>query len=232
MKVSSLTLRSLAVAVSLVAVGTSAQALTIAANGLMANSVQAFSQEAQDAFDAGKVTVTPLGNATSVGVEGAPGAYSFPITSITIGSKLNIAAGDAKGSALEIARVDRKLGKLAMVVANFTINYGTKQVMADTTPMGAATPAGTATVRQAPLYNFHVATPLGLKYKFPLSITGHEVLDQLTSTPEANLAMKKALALDVVLRAALDGITTFGTLTQDIAVTKRTPAASTIPYTP
>ena len=226
MQVSSLTLRSLAVAVSLVAVGTSAQALTIASNGLMANSVQAFSQEAQDAFDAGGVTVAALGNATSVGVEGAPGAYSFPITSITISNTLKIASGDAKGSALKITRVARGLGTVGLVVANFTINYATKQVLADTTPLGGVT------VAQAPLYNFNVATPLGLKYKFPLSITGHEVLDQLTLTPEANLTMKKSLALDAALKAALDSITTFGTLTQDISLAKRSPAASTTPYTP
>ncbi|MCZ0211479.1 hypothetical protein OZK63_39655, partial [Streptomyces sp. UMAF16] len=70
---------------------------------------------------------------------------------------------------------------------------------------------GATTTKQAPLYNFHTATPLGIKYKFPLTITGHEVLDQLTLTPEMNATMKSALALTPVLAAALDSITTFGT---------------------
>ena len=220
-----LSFRTIAVATALVAAGASAHAnLTIPANSLVANSVQAFSQESLDAFDVGGVTVTPLGNATAV--PGAVGAFSFPITSITISNSLKIASGDAKGSALEISRIARNVGKVGVTVANFTINYTTKQVLADTTPLGGTT------TKQAPLYNFNTATPLGLKYKFPLSITGHEVLDQLTLTPEMNATMKSSLVLTPVLAAALDSITTFGTLTQDIAVKLRDKAVSTTPYVP
>lgn len=220
-----LSFRSIAVATALVAAGASAHAgLTIPANSLVANSVQAFSQESLDAFDVGGVTVTPLGNATVV--PNVVGAYSFPITSITIDNSLKIASGDAKGSALEIARIDRKLGKVGVTLANFTINYKTKQVLADTTPLGGST------TKQMALYNFNVATPLGLKYKFPLSITGHEVLDQLTLTPEMIALQKSALALNVVLSAALESITTFGTLTQDISVKLRDKPASTALYVP
>lgn len=220
-----LSFRTIAVATALVTAGASAHAgLTIPANSLVANSVQAFSQESLDAFEVGGVTVTPLGNATAV--PDVVGAFSFPITSITISNSLKIASGDAKGSALEISRIARNVGKVGVTVANFTINYTTKQVLADTTPLG-----GTTTI-QAPLYNFNTATPLGLKYKFPLSITGHEVLDQLTLTPEMNATMKSSLALTPVLAAALDSITTFGTLTQDIAVKFRAKAVSTTPYVP
>jgi hypothetical protein len=215
--------RSIAVAATLAAAGASANALTIPANGLVANSVQAFSQESLDAFDVGGVVVTPLGNATAV--PNVTGAYSFPITSITISNSFKIASGDAKGSALEIARTYRNV-KYAVTVANFTINYDTKQVLADTTPLHGTT------VKQAPLYNFHTATPLGIKYQFPLKITGHEVLDQLTLTPEMHSTMVSALALTPVLTAALDSITTFGTLTQDIDVKLRPKAVSTTPYTP
>ena len=223
MQMSSLSFRSIAVAATLLAAGASAHAdLTIPANSLVANSVQAFSQESLDAFDVGGVVVTPLGNATAVA--NVVGAFSFPITSITINSALKIARGSANGSALEISRVDRKLGKVSVTVANFTINYDTKQVLADTTPSGGTT------AKQAPLYNFHTATPLGIKYKFPLSITGHEVLDQLTLTPEMNATMKSALALTPLLSAALDSISTFGTLTQDIAVKLRAKAVSAKPY--
>ncbi|HET8868849.1 MAG TPA: hypothetical protein VFM48_00240 [Aquabacterium sp.] len=220
-----LSFRSIAVATALVAAGASAHAnLTIPANSLVANSVQAFSQESLDAFDVGGVTVTPLGNATAV--PNVVGAFSFPITSITINNQLKIASGDAKGSALEISRIARNVGKVGVTVANFTINYTTKQVLADTTPLGGTT------TKQAPLYNFNVATPLGIKYKFPLTITGHEVLDQLTLTPEMNATMKSALALTPVLAAALDSITTFGTLTQDILVKLRDKPVSTTPYVP
>ncbi|MBI2731812.1 MAG: hypothetical protein HYX44_00380 [Aquabacterium sp.] len=220
-----LSFRSIAVATALVAAGASAHAnLTIPANSLVANSVQAFSQESLDAFDVGGVVVTPLGNATAV--PNVAGAFSLPITSITIDNSLKIVAGDAKGSALEISRVDRKLGKVAVTLANFTLNYKTKQVLADATPLGGTT------TKQMAVYNFNVATPLGIKYKFPLTITGHEVLDQLTLTPEMSAMQKSALALNVVLSAALDSITTFGTLTQDILVKLRDKPVSTTPYVP
>jgi len=220
-----LSFRTIAVATALVAAGASAHAnLTIPSNSLVANSVQAFSQESLDAFEVGGVSVVPLGNATAV--DGVAGAFSFPITSITINNSLKIASGDAKGSALEISRIARNVGKVGVTVANFTINYTTKQVLADTTPLGGTT------TKQAPLYNFNVATPLGIKYKFPLTITGHEVLDQLTLTPEMNATMKSSLALTPVLAAALDSITTFGTLTQDILVKLRDKPVSTTLYVP
>jgi len=223
MQFSTVSFRSIAIAAALTAAGASANALTIPANGLVANSVQAFSQESLDAFDAGGVTVAPLGNATAVA--NVTGAFSFPITTITISNSLKIASGDAKGSALEIARVYRGV-KYAVTVANFTINYDTKQVLADTTPLHGTT------VKQAPLYNFHTATPLGIKYQFPLKITGHEVLDQLTLTPQMHDTFVSALALPSYLVAALDTITTFGTLTQDIDVKLRPKAVSATPYTP
>jgi hypothetical protein len=216
--------RSISIAVALTAAGASAHALTLPANGLIANSVQAFSQESQDAFEVGGVTVTALGNATAV--DGVPGSYTMPITSIKVNNSLKIASGDAKGSALEISRVDRKLGKVAVTVANFTIDYDTKQVLADTTPLHGAT------VKQAPLYNFHTATPLAIKYQFPLKITGHEVLDQLTLTPEMHDTMVSALALPGYLVSALDSITTFGTLTQDIDFKLRPKPVSTQLYVP
>jgi hypothetical protein len=225
MQISSLSFRSITVAAALLAAGASAHAdLTIPANSLVADSVQAFSQEALDTFALGGVTVAPLGNATAV--TGVDGAFSLPITSITISSALKIARGSANGSALEIARIDRKLGKFAVTVANFTINYETKQVLADTTPLHGTT------VKQAPLYNFHTATPLGIKYKVPLSISGHEVLDQLTLTPEMHDTMVSALALPYYLVPALDAITTFGTLTQDINVKLRAKPVSAKVYVP
>jgi hypothetical protein len=223
MKFSTVSFRSVAIAAALAAAGASANALTVNSAGLVANSVQAFSQESLDTFDIAGVVVTPLGNATAV--SGVTGSFSMPITSITVSSSLKIANGSASGSALEIARVDRKLGKVGITLANFSINYDTKQVLADATPLHGAT------VKQTPVYNFHTATPLGIKYQFPMNITGHEVLDQLTLTPTMHDSMVSALALPYFMVPALDAITTFGTLTQDIVVKTRK-AVSTAPYTP
>jgi hypothetical protein len=218
--IAKMTIRSIAVAAAMLAIGSSANALTIPANSLVANSVQAFSQEALDAFDVASVTVTPLGNATA---GAAAGAFVMPITSITVGSGLKITNGEAKGSALEIARLYRG-AKLGIVLANFSINYTTKQVLADTTTLGGST------VKQAPVYNFNVATPLAIKYKFPMNITGHEVLDQLTLTPEMSNAMAAGLGLSTGLRAAMDSIATFGSLTQDVSVKMRPKAVSAKAY--
>lgn len=219
----SFSVRSLTVAVALMAAGAAAHAnLTIPTNALVANSVQAFSSDATDAFAAGGVTITPLGNATNP----SEGSYSLPITSITIGSGLSIAGGQASGSALQLTRVAKGAGTVGVTIANFTINYKTKQVLADTTPLGGTT------AKQSPLYNFQTQTPLGIKYKFPLTITAHEVLDQLTLTPEMNATMKSALKLTPALAAALDSITTFGTLTQDILVAFRSKPVSATPYVP
>lgn len=222
MRFTSMSIRSVTLAAAMLAVGAAHANLTIPTNALVANSVQAFSSEATDAFAAGGVDIAALGNATNP----SEGSYSFPITSISIGSGLKIAGGQANGSALQLTRLAKGAGTVGVTIANFTINYNTKQVLADTTPLGGTT------AKQAPLYNFNTATPLGIKYKFPLSITAHEVLDNLTLTPEMNATMKSALKLTPALAAALDSITTFGTLTQDIVVAFRPKAVSATPYVP
>jgi hypothetical protein len=223
MSISSLILRPAAAAAALMAVSLSAHAdLTIPANALVADSVQAFSDIALTAFELGGVTVTPLGNATSP----VAGSYSFPITSITIGSNLKIVKGDARGSALQLTRTAKGYGEVSVTIANFTLDYNAKKVLADTTPKGGTT------TKQMPIYNFNVATPLGFKYKFPLTITAHEVLDQLTGTDELKATMKDGLKLTPALASALDGIDTFGTLTQDIKVAFRSKPVSTTPYVP
>lgn len=219
-------IRITSVAAALVMASASASALTIATNALTADSFQTFSQEATDGFDLTGVVITPLGNAQAVA--NTPGSFRLPITSITVGSGLKIAGGQASGSALEIARTAPPRTPLAgqkvgVVLANFSINYETKQVLADTTILGGAT------VKQQPTFNFNVATPLGIKYRFPLTITGNEVLDQLTLTPEARQAQITGLQLRAFEVGALDSITTFGTLQQKIEVKFRK-AVSTAPY--
>lgn len=217
-----LTLRTTAVSIALSAAAISAHAdLTIPFQGTQSNSVQAFSETVLGAFDLMAIVVEAKGNATAVGTDGV--AYNFPVTKIVIGSKLNIAAGSAVGSGLKISRDDKGVAR-AVTLANFTIDYNAKKVLADTTALGGAT------VAQMPLYNFNVATPLALKYRFPLTITGHEVLDDLRLTDEAKAVMKSALNLPVFAQAALEE--DFGTLTQDVSTKARKPAASTAPYAP
>jgi hypothetical protein len=227
MQFSSLTLRSFTVAAALAGAAASAHAdLTIPTNALVADSVQAFSQNALDAFTLFGITVSPLGNAHEV--SGAPTqSFDFPITTITVGSGLKIVKGDAKGSALEIARtVDN--AKVGVILANFTINYQTALVLADTTPIGGVTTA------QVPLFAFNTASPLAIKYKFPLTITGHEVLDTLKMSTDMQTILKSALHF-TSMESRLADLTVptldFGTLTQDLIVKFRK-AVSNKPYVP
>jgi hypothetical protein len=215
--------RTFTIAAALVSSAAAANALTITTNALVADSVQAFSQEALDSFALYNVVVTPLGNATAV--SGVTGAFSFPITSITISSSLKITSGDAKGSALQISRTYNG-ATIGLTLANFTINYETGQVLADTTPIGGVT------AKQAPLYTFVAQTPLALKYQFPLKITGHEVLGTLTLTSAAVDTMISSLSLSKTVGYAVLPTLDFGTLTQDIAVKFRSKAVSTTPYVP
>jgi hypothetical protein len=218
-----LSIRSFSIAAALLTTTVAANALTIATNALVADSVQAFSQEALDSFSLYKVSITPLGNATAV--SGVTGAFSFPITSITLSSSLKITSGDAKGSALQISRTSNG-ATIGLTVANFTIDYANSQVLADTTPIGGVT------VKQAPLYTFVTQSALAIKYQFPLKITAHEVLGTLMLAPTAIDTMVSSLALSKIVGTAVLPTLDFGTLTQDIAVKLRAKAVSTKLYTP
>ncbi|MDO9237615.1 MAG: hypothetical protein Q7U28_16475 [Aquabacterium sp.] len=222
MQFTTLSIRAITVAAATLAVAASANAaLTLPTNFLVADSVQAFSELSQDSFAADGVTVTPLGNATAVA--GAVSAYRLPITTITLNG-LKISKGDAKGSALQFTRTYRSKD-YALTLANFTINYDTKQVLAD------ATASGGVTSKQQAIYNFHTAMPLAIKYKFPLRITAHEVLDELMLTPETVNSFVTGLSLNKAGRSVISSIS-FGTLTQDIAVKFRAKAVSNKLYVP
>jgi hypothetical protein len=219
----SMTLRtSIVVAGLAVAAVAHAGNTTINTTALVANSVQAFSAKASSGFRLVSAVVTPLGSATAV--TGATlASYNLPITSITVDSKLKIVSGDSKGSALEIARVLEDGTKAGVVLANFTLDYVNNKVLADRTILGQAT------VKQAPIYTFNVNAALSIKYKFPLSINAHEVLDTLFLTEETKDAFMEGLVLDDYLRGVLD-TTDFGTLTQDVSVKFRPKAVSNKPY--
>jgi len=220
----SMTLRS-SIAVASLALASVAHAgnTTIVTNALVADSVQAFSDTATKAFKLTSTVVSGAGNTVTVTSATLP-TFSFPITSITVDSKLNIVKGDAKGSALKFVRAMDDGSQAWVVLANFTIDYSAKKVLADTTIPGVPT------VKQQAIYDFNTNTPLSIKYKFPLAIVGHEVLDTLKLTEETKDSFLAGLQLEDYLRAVLDK-TDFGTLTQDVAVKLRPKAVSTKPYT-
>ncbi len=236
-------LRSFAVAATFATVAASASALTLPTESLQANSVQAFSEKALKQNKLLGIEVTPLGNATATATS-APDidtlmqvtplgnatatattrAYNLPVTSISANSSLKVTSGAAVGSALEISRLNDDLVKVGITLANFKINFETHQVLADVTPFGGVT------VPQQAVYTFNEATPLNLKYKFPLTITGTQLLDKLFLTPAGIAALTSALELpefapDLLVK------TDFGTINIDVKVGTRK-AVSTTPYVP
>ncbi len=205
--------------------------LTLPFNCTKSNSVQAFTQDNLDSFDLVNLSVRAKGNATPVGdmLTGANTgatfyrAYNFPVTKVVVASNLSIKSGSAVGSALFFDRTDDDTGaKYGLTLANFTIDYVNKLVTADITPAGGAVAA------QQPIYSFEVDSALALKYKFPLTVTGHEVLKNLALTPTAKAALIGALKLPDIALPALDF--NFGTLTQDISTNLRSTCASSKPY--
>lgn len=233
MKTVAFTLRAAATAAVALAAATSAQAqLKIPFAWTESNSVQTFTDNNLAAFDLVSLVVRAKGNATEVGarVVGETNgtetakAFNFPITEIVIGSKLNIAAGSASGSALYFEREDiLDTGEIfGFTLANFTINYDTKQVLADVTPNG-----GTV-AKQQPIYTFNVNTKLALKYKFPLTVTGHEVLDQLKLTAGIKTVFTEVLHLPEFALPQLEE--EYGNLTQDVSTNLRKTKISSTPY--
>ncbi|MGH6647463.1 hypothetical protein [Aquabacterium sp.] len=222
-------LRSISIAAASLVMAVSANALTVDWTKLQGTSTLAFSDAAISLFKTNGGKLAALGNTTPVGTTGW--SFALPITSIEVNSALKIASGQASGSALDIIRrtVDEDTGEVitsGIVLANFTLDYINKKVLADSTPHGGATQ------NQLAVYTFNAVNPLALKYKFPLTITGHEVLDTLVLTPGAVDLFASSLGLsgDDVLNLVRS--TKFGTLTQDIATVARKPAVSKVPYVP
>lgn len=224
-------LRTIAVASAVGAASFAAQAdLAIPINATVSDSVQAFPEPVMRAFKAVDIKVTAGGTATALdapGLGGNPSKFDLPITRIVIGPGLSIKSGSAVGSALVFTRVDYDEATDAEVtrtltLANFTIDYARKLVLADTTH------SGKATSRQLPIYKFNTATPLNLRYKFPLSISAYEQLDKLFLTDEAKAAYTQGLTLPVFAIPSLQN--DFGTLTQTINLKLRPNPINPRPY--
>lgn len=215
-----LSFRSFTVAAVMASAAASASALTIPTDFVQADSFQNFSDAALEQYDAFEITVTPLGNASATAT---PGSYNLPVTSITINSSLKIAAGAASGSALEIARTYRG-AKVGVTIANFKLDFINHKVLADFTPIGGTT------IPQMPVYSFNEFQKLTLKYKFPLSVTGTQILDKLFLEPDAITALANALKLPA-FGPELMKTTDFGKINIIVKAGLRTPV-STAPYVP
>ncbi len=218
-----MTLRCTAIIAGLLA-ATAAQAdIAIPVNALEVNTVQAFSDRCTKALRAINTTISALGTTTPV-----PGAalvsFSLPITSITIGNGLKIVKGAGLGTALKFDRKMDDGSKAWVVLANFWLDYATKRVLAD------GTIPGSPTVKDVVVYHFNMDSPLALKYKFPLSITGREVVNKLMLGESVKDLFMAGLQLDEFVRPGVLDTTDFGTLTTEALVKFRSKPGSAKPY--
>jgi len=219
-------LRSLILPLALAAAPLTALAwptLTIPTNALQADAVQAFSQEARDAFELVEIQVRPAGQASATA--GLTGAFTLPVTSITIDG-LKVVGGKAAGAALRFERFDHESGQDRQVtLANFRIDFNRHLIHAD------AFKDDGSRLADAPVFRFNEQTPLAIKYQFPLSITAHQVLDKLFLTPQAQALFNAGLGLPEVVQSTL-GIIDFGEIRINVAVKLRPRPVSTKPYLP
>lgn len=230
MQLSLTTLRTVAIASVVGAASLSAHAgLKIPLNATVSDSVQAFPEQILRAFKAVDIKVEARGTASAVdapGIGGNSSQFKLPVTHIVVGFKPLVQSGGATGSALLFSRVDFDDNfeefTTYLTLANFTIDYKRKQVLAD------ATHSGKPTIRQVPIYNFNEGKPLQLRYKFPISISFYEQLDKLFLTPEAKNAFRVGLKLPAITEPTLEY--DYGTITQNITVKLRPRKIDARPY--
>jgi len=219
-------LRSAIMPLALVASPLSAWAwptLTIPTNFLEADANLVFSQEALDALALVEIQMSPAGTATASA--GQVGAYMLPVTSVTIDG-LKVAAGKSTGAALKFDRFDYDTGADRRVtLGNFRLDFIKRVIHADAfSDNGQRTP-------DMPVFTFNEQTPLAIKYRFPLSITAHQVLDKLFLTPEAQGVFNNGLGLPEVVQDVLR-IINFGEIRVNVGVKLRAKPVSTTPYKP
>lgn len=197
---------------------TPAGALEINTTLLKANAELQMSVEAFGTASAAGVTFSSLGNTFNgpgqvVDGDFAPSFY-LPITSaeVSVGwdLKLKPRAGEAIGSALLVQRGANQLG-----LANFEIDYGRAQVLADVFMNGANT--------QMAVFTFVAQSDLDIGLQ-GLSLNLHQTLGNLRFTQQATDSFASALRLSAPLKAALQGMD-FGTITIDITTALRKPVS-------
>lgn len=221
---SMISFRQASVSVALMTVIGASQALTLNTTALNANSTQAFSQGAVDAFGLYATTVEAAGTTTDAG------NYTFvlPVTKVVIGSNLKPTSGEASGAALKFLRTDSRGVQRALYLANFRIDYTAKQVLADRTLVDLT---NTSVTENIVVYDFETQETLALKYKFPLTISLNEKLSplKLSTTAIESFILGLRLPNGALVRASLPTVD-FGTLQQVIAVTLRSPKVSDKPF--
>ncbi len=194
-------------------------------NVFLASSVQTFSPIAQFSFALLGIKVLPLGNTSET-----LGVFTMPITETTYGpSKFkglgtSPIAGGSIGSALSIQRTVQN-GKTAprITLANFRIDYHTKQVLAD------ATIAGQATVPRMPIYTFNVGRPMAQELNESGMLSLDEKLDTLKMTSEGIALFVNGLNLPSFVTPIMKAMQ-FGTLAQTVILLPRLPPAPDAPY--
>jgi hypothetical protein len=194
-------------------------------NGFQANSVQTFSPEALASFALLGVSVQPLGNTTEL-----LGTFTMPITETIYGASKYVGlgaapyAGGSIGSALSIERkVLTATSNPRLTLANFRINYHTRQVLAD------ATIAGQATTSQMPIYTFNVARPMAQEINEAGMLSLDEKLDNLKMTPEAVKLFMAGLKLPTFARPVMQMLD-YGSLVQTVILLPRPSPVLDAPY--
>lgn len=194
-------------------------------NMFMANSAQTFSPAALVSYRLMGISVKPLGNSSELF-----GTFIMPITETVYGKSayqgLGTApyAGGSIGSALSI---ERKLLTSStthrITLANFRINYHTRQVLAD------ATIAGESTIGQMPIYTFNVARPMAQELNEIGMLSLDEKLDKLKMTPQGLDLFMRGLKLPAYTKAVLQ-VMDFGTLTQSVLLFPRLTPVTDAPF--
>lgn len=197
--------------------------LTIPTNFLQADATLAFSQEALDALVLVDIKESPTGTASATA--GQVGSYTLPVTSVTIDG-LKVAAGKSTGAALRFDRFDYDAGvDRRVTLGNFRLDFIKRVIHADAfRDDGQRTP-------DMPVFTFNEQTPLAIKYRFPLSITAHQVLDKLFLTPQAQGLFNSGLGLPEVVQDVLK-IINFGEIRVNVGVKLRAKPVPTTPYQP
>lgn len=205
---------------------TSSQAgLKVPVNFTINDSIHDFPEETLTFWKALGIRAEARGTSKALNEPGPAGnssSFNFPITKIEIGSWMKIVAGQAEGSGIAYIRNNEAGDQAQLVLANFSIDYKRRLVIAD------ATYSNKPTVRRLAIFIFDVESPLKLGYGLPLSVTGYEKLTNLRLTADAKAIYKDALQLPESAYPYLEN--TFGTLTQVSSSRRRSPSVPSALY--